>query len=80
MSCKIYCLDREHLLCARRCSLGASITVLEQKVPVLCLHRMLVYWSKWKRDNVPTYKSIVRKCYKRTTEQDLDGKPIATGW
>lgn len=50
---KIHCLDREHLLCARQCSLDASITTLEQKVQVLCLHRMLVCWSKRKRDNEP---------------------------
>lgn len=80
---KIHCLDREQLLCARRCSLRASITTLEQKVQVLCIHRILVCWSKQKRDSEPIYKSdksVVGKCYKRTTKQDIDGKPNATGW
>lgn len=77
---KIHCLDTERLLCARRCSLGVNIIALGQNVQVLCLHRMLVCWSKQKRDNGPTYKSVVGKCYKRTTEQDLDRKPSATGW
>lgn len=77
---KIHCLDSERLLCARQGSLDISITALRQNVQVLCLHRMLVCWNKRERDNEPTYKSVVGKCYKKTTKQDLDKKPSATWW